>query len=260
MHVLFGTVLALNDDGADADRRDRHADAAGARDHLAAAGRRMPRPAVPALGQPAGHAGALSSFSAWSCSISSAASRRSARCCRSGMMMLPAIAARFWAQLLHMCRRRCGGVCGSFRAAPFLSRDLPTGPAIILTAGAIYLVSMLFGAQGGLLWQLVPRTAPKPESKGGILMIRRWFFVPRQPLPHALPRAGAQAARPDQGLASFSILGDIAKQVGGDRVEVTTFVGPNGDAHVYEPTPADAKDAGQSPISVRQRPRSSRAG
>lgn len=42
-------------------------------------------------------------------------------------------------------------------------------------------------------------------------------------------------------VASFSILGDFVKNVGGDRVAVTTLVGPNGDAHVYAPTPADAK-------------------
>ena len=42
-------------------------------------------------------------------------------------------------------------------------------------------------------------------------------------------------------VASFSILGDLVKNVGGDRVEVTTLVGPNGDVHVYSPTPADAK-------------------
>ncbi|MFZ5448646.1 MAG: metal ABC transporter substrate-binding protein [Thermodesulfobacteriota bacterium] len=42
-------------------------------------------------------------------------------------------------------------------------------------------------------------------------------------------------------IASFSILGDMVKNVGGDRVEVITLVGPNGDAHVFEPTPADAK-------------------
>lgn len=41
-------------------------------------------------------------------------------------------------------------------------------------------------------------------------------------------------------IASFSIIGDFARKVGGDRVEVTTLVGPNGDAHVYEPKPADA--------------------
>ena len=42
-------------------------------------------------------------------------------------------------------------------------------------------------------------------------------------------------------VASFSILGDFIRNVGGDRVSVTTLVGPDSDAHVYSPTPADAK-------------------
>lgn len=42
-------------------------------------------------------------------------------------------------------------------------------------------------------------------------------------------------------VASFSILGDLVRNVGGDRVNVTTLVGPDSDPHVYEPTPADAK-------------------
>ena len=51
------------------------------------------------------------------------------------------------------------------------------------------------------------------------------------------------AAPPDRlnVVASFSILGDFVRNVGGDRVDVTTLVGPNSDAHVYVPTPADAK-------------------
>jgi zinc/manganese transport system substrate-binding protein len=52
---------------------------------------------------------------------------------------------------------------------------------------------------------------------------------------------GAHAADKVKAVASFSILGDMVKQVGGDRVEVTTLVGPDGDAHVFDPTPADAK-------------------
>jgi zinc/manganese transport system substrate-binding protein len=51
----------------------------------------------------------------------------------------------------------------------------------------------------------------------------------------------AYAADKVKAVASFSILGDMVKEVGGDRVEVTTLVGPNGDAHVFSPTPADAK-------------------
>lgn len=42
-------------------------------------------------------------------------------------------------------------------------------------------------------------------------------------------------------VASFSILGDFAENVGGERVSVTTLVGPDGDVHVYAPAPADAK-------------------
>jgi zinc/manganese transport system substrate-binding protein len=42
-------------------------------------------------------------------------------------------------------------------------------------------------------------------------------------------------------VASFSILGDLVKNVGGDKVDVATLVGPNGDVHVYTPAPSDAK-------------------
>ena len=42
-------------------------------------------------------------------------------------------------------------------------------------------------------------------------------------------------------VATFSILADLVKNVGGDRVAVTVLVGPNGDAHVYQPSPGDAK-------------------
>ncbi|HKQ55541.1 MAG TPA: metal ABC transporter substrate-binding protein [Methyloceanibacter sp.] len=52
---------------------------------------------------------------------------------------------------------------------------------------------------------------------------------------------GAAAAEKVKAVASFSILGDMVREVGGDRVEVATLVGPNGDAHVFSPTPADAK-------------------
>jgi len=63
----------------------------------------------------------------------------------------------------------------------------------------------------------------------------------------AVPQ-GASADDKMKVAASFSILGDMVKQVGGDRVDVVTFVGPNGDAHVYEPAPADAKALSESKI------------
>lgn len=42
-------------------------------------------------------------------------------------------------------------------------------------------------------------------------------------------------------VASFSILGDMVREIGGERVELTTLVGPDQDAHTYQPTPADAR-------------------
>ncbi len=54
------------------------------------------------------------------------------------------------------------------------------------------------------------------------------------------PLAPAAAVEPPlRVVASFSILADIARNVGGDRVRVTSLVGPNADAHVYDPRPSD---------------------
>jgi zinc/manganese transport system substrate-binding protein len=60
----------------------------------------------------------------------------------------------------------------------------------------------------------------------------------------------ARAAAKIRVVASFSILGDMVQNVGGDRVEVTTLVGPNGDAHVYQPTPAAARAVGRAQLVV----------
>src|SRR6476469_1547811 len=79
-------------------------------------------------------------------------------------------------------------------------------------------------------------------------MNRRWFFVAAAFAAMLGASAGAQAADPMKVSASFSIVGDMVKEVGGDRIQVFTFVGPNGDAHVYEPTPADAKELSESKI------------
>jgi zinc/manganese transport system substrate-binding protein len=56
-----------------------------------------------------------------------------------------------------------------------------------------------------------------------------------------LPASAQQEATKLKVVATFSILGDFARNVGGDRVDVTTLVRPNGDVHVYTPTTADAE-------------------
>ena len=57
-------------------------------------------------------------------------------------------------------------------------------------------------------------------------------------------------AEPLKLVASFSILGDLARNVGGTSVEVTTLVGPDSDAHVYSPTPADAKKIADAKLII----------
>jgi zinc/manganese transport system substrate-binding protein len=51
-------------------------------------------------------------------------------------------------------------------------------------------------------------------------------------------------------IASFSILGDFARNVGGDRVNVATLVGANSDVHVYTPAPADAKKIADAKLVI----------
>jgi zinc/manganese transport system substrate-binding protein len=51
-------------------------------------------------------------------------------------------------------------------------------------------------------------------------------------------------------VTSFSIIGDFVRNVGGDRIIVTTLVGPDGDVHVYTPAPADAKRIADAKLVV----------
>ena len=51
-------------------------------------------------------------------------------------------------------------------------------------------------------------------------------------------------------VASFSILGDFVRNVGGERVGVTTLVGPDSDVHVYTPAPADARKIADAKLLI----------
>jgi len=61
--------------------------------------------------------------------------------------------------------------------------------------------------------------------------------------------SGVQAqARPLQVVASFSIIADMARHVGGDRIQLTTLVGPDSDIHAYEPRPSDAMSLARADV------------
>ena len=51
------------------------------------------------------------------------------------------------------------------------------------------------------------------------------------------PLGHAQTTAPVKAVASFSILGDLVRQVGGERVQVDVLVGPGADAHVVDSNP-----------------------
>ena len=76
-----------------------------------------------------------------------------------GMMMLPAIAAQFWTRditaMLGIATliALLGGVAGLLLSYHLGSAS---GPSIILTIGVIYLVSMMIGTEGGFAWRLLP--------------------------------------------------------------------------------------------------------
>ena len=76
-------------------------------------------------------------------------------------------------------------------------------------------------------------------------------------LPGAPARAQEKAQDKAQDklhvIASFSILGDLVKNVGGERLQVGTLVGPNGNAHVYAPSPGDAKSVADAKLAVNQK-------
>src|SRR6185436_6571009 len=51
-------------------------------------------------------------------------------------------------------------------------------------------------------------------------------------------------------VATFSILGDLTQRVAGDHAQVLTLVGPNGDAHVFEPGPKESAELAHADLLI----------
>lgn len=76
-----------------------------------------------------------------------------------GMMMLPAASSRFWTSditMMMLVSVAIGIVSGLSGLLLSFHAELPAGPAIILSAGAIYVISLVLGREGGLLWLAWP--------------------------------------------------------------------------------------------------------
>ena len=86
-----------------------------------------------------------------------------------------------------------------------------------------------------------PHGTSEPWQKAWVRRFRLLILVGLAAASAILPASAQQEPTKLKVVATFSILGDFARNVGGDRVDVATLVGPNGDVHVYTPTAADAE-------------------
>ena len=66
----------------------------------------------------------------------------------------------------------------------------------------------------------------------------------------ALAATAARAAERPKVVATFSVLGDMIARIAGDRVQLTTIVGGDGDCELYQPTAADARAVAEARLFV----------
>ena len=104
----------------------------------------------------------------------------------------------------------------------------------------------------------VPVSVPRLRAAEGDGGRRRWLrraaglaaLLGAGAAAGAAGAAGAAPARPLRVVASFSILADLVAQVAGPLAEVTALVGPDADAHVFQPAPADVRRLAQADLVV----------
>lgn len=103
----------------------------------------------------------------------------------------------------------------------------------------------------------VGRTEPSAKSAKTSTVPRMADFAPAQSALRIgmlavalLAMASPAAAEKLRVVASFSILGDMTARIGGDRIALSTLVGPGGDAHIFEPRPADAETVAKAQLMI----------
>lgn len=154
-----------------------------------------------------------------------------------GIIVLPAIATRFWTKNIDvmMVLSVLFGVASSIVGLLISYHyNLPSSPAIVLVASVWYLISVFIGSTDGILKRFYPRKHFHLNNMVLLLVV----FLP----------FSAQADGKIKVVASFSIIGDMVKQIAGDRVELSVLVKAGGDAHEYEPTPADVKRVSEADV------------
>ena len=157
-----------------------------------------------------------------------------------GLMILPAIAAKFWTYhvdrmialaIFYAVASSLIGLVVSYHA------NLPSGPAMVLTASGFFFFSLFFGTHKGILSHLLQQK----KTTGVLIKMRFFSFMLVIGFLTTLFPSVATADEPIKVVASFSILGDMVEQVAGNKADVKTLVGANQDAHTYQPKPADIR-------------------
>ena len=163
-----------------------------------------------------------------------------------GIMMLPAVIARFWARdittmiLIAVVSGAISGYAGLLRLVPHRRAVRPgdhSGRGRALRG---------VGAVRARRRADPPAVSRPPSGSVRTAMLRFAFAA----LALLLSHAPAVAQEKLKVVATFSILADFVKNVGGDRVAVSALVGPNSDAHVYQPSPGDAKMLADAKVVV----------
>ncbi len=162
-----------------------------------------------------------------------------------GLMMLPAAASRFWSadisamlalSALIGCLSTLAGLLASYHL------NLAAGPSIVLAAGRSISPPCLPGGardcSGGSCQRHIFRVECYKVTFKESVMDRRMLLAGVSAAVLAGPATGWAQAQDAQltVVATFSILGDLVRAVGGEHVRLTVLVPVGGDAHSYAPT------------------------
>jgi len=160
-----------------------------------------------------------------------------------GLMILPAVTARLWAQRLESIIAVAVAIAmGGSGIGLVVSYHLgtPSGPTIVLAIGAVHLFSLVFATRGLLARRLQEAgSSMTRHARRSMIRLPVLFLAASLATASHDTEAAAETHAVDV-VATFSVLGDWVRVIGGDRVSLSTLVGPDSDAHVYEPSPADA--------------------
>src|SRR5690625_2248800 len=192
-----------------------------------------------------------------------------------GLMILPAASARFLVQSATTQLLVAAGLAVLSSWVGLLGSfyfDVPTSPAIILVAGAFYLLALFLGPYGGLRQTLRQARKHRQKIQNGLLFVlvvgaggglisytplaaatQTKAYVTQtnqsspkvmaalaQNSPQLMAAAGSEAeSAPLKVVGSFAIVADLIEQVGGEAVTVHSIVDPGSSAHHFEPRARD---------------------